>query len=257
MGAPSNAEALFTAYRTLRLHATHESHSSSSMLSQIVQLIKQSSKMQVIMASSEYDYPYLLECNGLNLPDITAVMFAGEIPAELMWHLLTTKEKRDGRDHVIGMCEYLANLLLLTTQAIAFLQLLQHEMPILVALNGISPNINKVLKLYPDQSLPLFCQMAERGFAAVANPNDPIVEMIVESNIGGIVGRVKGLALGVPPTVWEGRTKYALVPTSQSAYDVLAVRVTYFEKECLEAECFAKERRWWKHIGLGAENRYI
>ena len=146
------------------------------------------------------------------------------------------------------MGEHLASVLMRTTQAIEFLQLLQHETPILVALNEISPNINRVLKLYPDQSLPLFCQMAECGFAAVANPNDPIVEMIVESNIGGIVGRVKGLALGVLPTVWEVRTKYALVPTLQSAYNVLAVRVTYFEKECLEAERFAKEHRWWKRI---------
>ena len=39
--------------------------------------------------------------------------------------------------------------------------------------------------------------MVECGFAAVANPNDPIVEMIVESNIGGIVGRVKGLAVPI------------------------------------------------------------
>ena len=72
------------------------------MLSQIVQLIKQSSKMQVIMASSEYDYPHLLKRNGLNLPDITTVMFAGEIPPKSMWHLLVTKEKRDGGDPVIG-----------------------------------------------------------------------------------------------------------------------------------------------------------
>ena len=67
-------------------------NASSSTLDQIVQLTKQSSKMKVIMASSEFGYPYLLERNGLNLNDISKILFAGEIPPWSMWDLLVTKK---------------------------------------------------------------------------------------------------------------------------------------------------------------------
>ena len=144
--------------------------------------------------SSEYGYPYLLERNGLNLRDIGQVIFAGEIPPESMWDLLVTKQREVGYP-VIGMGEHLASLLiagygghfLSTTEAIRLLWALKHDMRIRAALDGISPNIKKVLKLYPDQILQLFSQMAEHGFAAVGSPSDPVVEMIVKSNIGGIV----------------------------------------------------------------------
>jgi hypothetical protein len=68
----------------------------SSVLSQIVMLTKQSGKLDVIMASSEYAYPHLLERSGLNLNDISAVLFAGEIPPKSMWELLVTKKKKLG-----------------------------------------------------------------------------------------------------------------------------------------------------------------
>jgi hypothetical protein len=56
----------------------------SSSLDQIVQCTKQSRQLVVIMASSEYSYPYLLEDNGLNLNDISDILFAGEISPKSM-----------------------------------------------------------------------------------------------------------------------------------------------------------------------------
>ena len=124
------------------------------------------------MASAEHGYPSLLECIGLKLQDISEVIFAGDIPPKSMWDLLVTKKTSEGGDPVIGMGEHLASLLiagygghfLRTTKAILFLRLLKHDMRILGALDGISNNIQEVLDLYPDESLPLFRQMAERGF---------------------------------------------------------------------------------------------
>jgi len=62
-----------------------------STLSALVSLTKQQGLMHVIMASTDYMYPYKLERNGLNLADISGMLFAGEILPKSMWHLLTTK----------------------------------------------------------------------------------------------------------------------------------------------------------------------
>jgi hypothetical protein len=86
----------------------------SSVLSQIVMLTKQSMELDVIMASSEYAYPYLLEDCGLNLNDISAILFAGEIPPKSTWELLVTKKKENGNINqpAIGMGKNLAYLLI-------------------------------------------------------------------------------------------------------------------------------------------------
>jgi hypothetical protein len=78
-----------------------------------VQTKKKSRELEVIMASSEYAYPYVLERNGLNRNDITAVLFAGEIPPKSMWELFFTKKEKNGSSNqpVIGMGENLAHLL--------------------------------------------------------------------------------------------------------------------------------------------------
>jgi hypothetical protein len=59
----------------------------------MVRLTKPSKELDVIMASSEYAYPYLLERGGLNKNDISAILFAGEIPPKSIWELLVKKQK--------------------------------------------------------------------------------------------------------------------------------------------------------------------
>jgi hypothetical protein len=68
--------------------------------------------LDVILASSDYAYPYLLENNGLNLNEITAILFAGEVPPKSMWELLVTKKNGSTNKHVIGMGKNLARLLI-------------------------------------------------------------------------------------------------------------------------------------------------
>ena len=94
------------------------------------------------------------------------------------------------------MGEHLASLLMAAygghfwaiTKNVDLLQNKKHDMEIVAGLSLISSRVASILKLYPCQSLPLFRQMAESGFAAT-DANDPVVEMIVKSNIGGIVSR--------------------------------------------------------------------
>lgn len=65
------------------------------------------------MASSEYAYPYLLEDNGLNLNDISDVLFAGQVPPKLMWELLVTKNIAEKSEKpLIGIGENLTRPLI-------------------------------------------------------------------------------------------------------------------------------------------------
>jgi hypothetical protein len=120
-----------------------------------------------------------------------------------------------------------------------------------MSLNPISDNITKVLKLHPHQGSKYLRQMAEHGFAPVAELTDPVVEMIVRSNIGGIVTQKTSIIVGLPDTIWnyeiDGRViKFdsSLIPTSESARNAIAILVLYFEQE----RCLDEERRWWNRI---------
>jgi hypothetical protein len=59
-----------------------EIRDNSKTLSKMVALTKQRNDMTVIMASTDYMYPVVLEANGLNLNDISRICFAGEIPVK-------------------------------------------------------------------------------------------------------------------------------------------------------------------------------
>jgi hypothetical protein len=59
-----------------------------NFLINLVKRTKQDKQLTMIMASSEHSYPYRLESEGLNLQDISRVIFAKEIPPSNMWKLL-------------------------------------------------------------------------------------------------------------------------------------------------------------------------
>jgi hypothetical protein len=225
----------------------------SSILKQIVQCTKESKTLDVIMASSEYAYPYLLEKNGLNLNDITKVLFVGEIPPHSMWELLVTKKFGKTNKPVIGMGENLAELLIASygghflrmTRALELLLTEKEFFTIDMALNPISNNITKVLKMNPRKGLVYLRQMAGRGFAPVANPEDPVVEMIVRSNIGGIITKRDSKVVGLPTIIWK-KGDTGLIPTSESARNLIAIKVLQFEQE----------RRWWRRIRFW-HRRYV
>jgi len=62
--------------------------------------------------------------------------------------------------------------------------------------------------------------MAENGYAPVEKSSNPAVEMIVRSNIGGVVDCTSSLAVGLPAD--EQSTELSLVPTSESARNLIA-----------------------------------
>jgi hypothetical protein len=226
---------------------------SSSTLDAIVRLTKESKEMDVIMASSEYGYPYLLEDNGLNLNDISQVLFAGEIPPKSIWELLVTKEsEQKAGKPLIGMGENLARLLIASygghfLRIFSAVRMLRDKKEFFSAdmcLNPISENITLVMESFPQVGLKLLREMAETGFAPVTKMRDPCVELIVRANIGGLVSKSQSKVVGVPETMWKDDEATALVPTSESARNLIAMKVLFMEKKRREEQ----ERRWWNRL---------
>jgi hypothetical protein len=98
-----------------------------------------------------------------------------------------------------------------------------------ISLNPIVNDITKVPELYdPCKGLVYLQPMAECGFAPVARPEDHVVAMIVRSNIGGIITKQDSKVVVLPTSTWkQGVT--GLVPTSESARNVIAIEVVRFE----------------------------
>ena len=60
--------------------------------------------------------------------------------------------------------------------------------------------------------------MAVQGFALV-EPNDPVLEFIVRSNIGGIIGKSGSKTVGLGRDIWTDKRIFALIPSSDPQSD--------------------------------------
>jgi archaellum biogenesis ATPase FlaH len=228
---------------------------SSDTLNTIVRLTKQSNRLTVILASSEYGYPYKLEGKekSFNLNDIRSMLFAGEIPPCSMWDLLVRKTTMDDKANVIGMGENLASVLItsygghLLRLSSAFWRLKSKKENFSVAdeLNQITEGMYECFRKYPTRTLWFLRQLAKSGFVLVSEARDPAVEMIVKQNLGGIVSRERSTIVGQPESVWCGEETYGLVPTSESARLVMARFVVYKERERKREE---ERRRGWRRL---------
>ena len=66
--------------------------------------------------------------------------------------------------------------------------------------------------------------------SAYDNKDLLVVELIVKSNIGGIVTVEDSVILGLPDTIWKEAFVSGLVPASESARNLIAINVLYFEE---------------------------
>jgi hypothetical protein len=172
-----------------------------------------------------------------------------------MWELLVTKKVESTNETVIGMGENLAHLLIASygghffhmTESLDLLMTKKEFFSLDMVLNPLTNNITKVLKKHPHEGPAYLRQMAECGFAPVAELEEEVVEMIVKSNIGGIVSKEKSVVVGLPDTIWKKHKKRfvaGLVPTSESAHNLIAINVLYFEEERRLKEERRRGRRW-------------
>ena len=86
--------------------------------------------------------------------------------------------------------------------AVSSLEVEKEYLSIMEYLNPIQENITMVLKKYPRQSLSLLRQMAEKRYVIVKRPSDPVVKMIVRSNIGGIITQTTSTTVGLSEDIW-------------------------------------------------------
>jgi hypothetical protein len=236
-----------------------EIRDNSKTLSKMVALTKQSKEMIVIMASTEYTYPAILEANGLNLDDISDICFAGEIPPKSMWDLLVTKTNTAG-NKVIGMGENLANVLmgsygghfLRVMSAVDYTRKKKDVATVEACLNVIRAGVNACYQNDEIETLRLLRGMAQSGFVLVSDPDQSTVKMIVKRNLGGIVSRERAVLVSRPESAWQGNEsneKYGLVPASESTRLVMAQFVVYTEQQRLA------KLTWWKRLLLWRKRR--
>jgi hypothetical protein len=202
------------------------------ILQDFVKRTKQNKELSLILASTDHAYPYQLEREGLNLQDVTRVIFAGEIPPSDMWKLLVnaTYEQGDNTgDIIIGMGPRLAGLCLaaygghfLTVEnAIARLCQEESEFKASSLLPVLTANIIECLDSHMS-SMPLLDAMAKSGFAPIETPDSAVVDLIAKLNIGGVVNEESTIC-GLSETKWDGTTcGYALIPSSESVRLVIA-----------------------------------
>merc|ERR1711924_530160 len=81
---------------------------------------------------------------------------------------------------------------------------------------GVYSGIMTCIKADKDHpgTIELLKGMAVRGWAPLAEANDPLAHLISLHNVGGVVN-MGSLVVGLPNTAWEQGYVYAIIPASQ------------------------------------------
>ena len=157
---------------------------------------------------------------GFNMLDLTEFIFAGEVPPNKMYELLTTKWGV-GRNLAATLIDYYGG----------------HIYDILLELEelnskgeGLIPgsqmqadSVLKCLKFDGDKRRmrELLTQIAEKGFALISDKEDLEAEVISKYNVGGLVQFEKATVIGLPLSV-RGEHTMGLIPSKQSIRLVIA-----------------------------------
>ena len=188
--------------------------------------------MNVLLVSSNYSLPYSLVKHGLNIPDISRVIYASELSPGQIYDLLTARW---------GVGEHLATALIdrcgghLYSIQQAVYGLARHKS----YAEAINPElyacVDRCLSAVTASSTGIPCRpkantrrrmvkmlrtLAETGFCAVDGYDDPVIEVISRCNVGGVVRRdayICGFDGDHQDAAYGGkRWKFGLVPTQQS-----------------------------------------
>ena len=195
------------------------------LLERIVLLTKQSRKMNALIVSSEYGYPYRLRHeNFFNTTNLTDSIFAGEVPPADMRALL--------RD-VWGLGPRLSDVFLAYYGG--HVHMASQALPELAAqLDGF-----KCERVAPDGALgaivaalgssssaegrgaaALLRSAAQQGFARVQQEGDASAQALARANLGGLV-KAQGLVVGLPESV-RGDANFGFVPSSHFLRHLIA-----------------------------------
>jgi hypothetical protein len=172
-----------------------------------------------------------------NTTDLTRLVFAGEIPPDKMYELLTTRW---------GVKHYLAVALINLYGGHISLNLNELNICKDTYIPGSRGQVKDVLSCLDfggdkKRMRELLTQIAENGFAPLSRETDPVAEFISENNVGGLVQRQHATVIGLPDDVW-GDHDIGLIPSKQSIRLTIA-KVLETHPEVLETHL---EVPWWK-----------
>jgi hypothetical protein len=180
-----------------------------------VELTKQSRKMNALIVSSEYAYPYRLRHNNFfNTTNLSFTFFAGEVPPGRMRELLRNEWGLGPRlsDVFLG---FYGGHVHMASEALAWLErcLDGFECDV-VAPDGVAGAIARCLE--EDDAAGsmkgMLTAIAERGFAPLSHEGDPCAQALSLANVAGVV-KTSGTVVGLPQEFRVG-VSYGVVPAS-------------------------------------------
>jgi hypothetical protein len=186
------------------------------LLERLVLLTKQTRRLNVLIVTSEYSFPYRLQHNNFfNTDNLTDTFFAGEVPPAAMRALLQEAWGVGPRLSDV-MLAYFGGHVYLASRALRKLA---------VSLDGftcesVAPQLashSLSVCLQPrEDAAPMEAMLralAAQGFAPVENASDACAQRLSRANLGGLVATASTV-VGLPEALLRGGAGYGVVPAS-------------------------------------------
>jgi hypothetical protein len=154
------------------------------------------------------------------LEDISKFLFAGEVPPNEMYKLLTQEWDLSEKLSLAIISLYGGHIWDIY-QALMRLREMKERFYLFDA--NLSANIDECFtdKIKKEDMISTLQILAESGFVPLQKRNDANAEVISLHNVGGVVVK-STLNVGLPDSVWDNGCDYGLVPTSQSTRLLIA-----------------------------------
>lgn len=189
------------------------------LLERLVMLTKQSRSMNVLLVSSEYSYPYRLRHeNFFNTSNLTATLFAGEVPPADMRTLLRDTWDLGPRLSDVFLAFYGGHIHMASQALHKLASHLDDFKCFSVAPDGAAGATAAALGSGNSsneriKARDLLRSVAQRGFAPVSEEGDSSAQALARANLGGLV-KCESLVVGLPESV-RGDSSFGFVPSSQ------------------------------------------
>ena len=197
-------------------------HLINIILSHIIKYLLYLLQINVILVSSEHVFPFRLADPklGFNLEDITEFLFAGEVPPNEMYKLLTQEWKLSENLSLALISLYGGHIYNIYKALMRLRKMKSRFYPFEATL---SSNIAKCFKKEVDKEILVSTlkSLSETGFSPLVDIDESVAEVLSRHNVAGVVIK-SSLNIGLPDSVWSDGCKYGLVPTSQSTRLLIA-----------------------------------
>jgi hypothetical protein len=157
---------------------------------------------------------------GFNLDDINKFLFAGEVPPNEMYRLLTEEWKLSETLSLALISLYGGHIYSIYRALMRLREMKEDFYPFEAT---PSSNIAKCFKKDVDEQILVSTlkSLSETGFYPLKDIEEPVAEILSRHNVAGVVMK-SSLNVGLPKSVWRDGCKYGLVTTSQSTRLLIA-----------------------------------